>query len=152
MYISINYENFLIYLNILPDDLLYLIWKFIPVQSRIWFNKTLYYKSYIMYTKELLANNKLYTNYLRFLIRKDLHIPLNLNFKENFDIFKLNNKRYFYKNNKFQNFTEFLFYYSDENESNKCKQIIRKYYKINKQSSVGYRFKNKKIKENKWIN
>ena len=149
-----DYKQFLIYLYILPDDLLYLIWNFLPSDKRVWFSKEMYYKNYKIHITKMQINDTLYTSYIRFLVRKNLFIPLSLNINHNkkYKLFMLTNRKYKYKANYFQNFIEFLFFYCIENRSQQCQNLLKEYYSELKKTTQQYRFKNKKIRENKWIN
>jgi len=123
--------------QILPDDVLGVIWEYMSSKQKKLVNKKNYEKNKILYGQKT-------DNYMRKIIRKDY----NYLFKRNI-IFHYKEwhriKKWTYKNMILSNFIDYLRYLCIENSSNKCKKILDNYEKEN-----GH-FRKKKFKNIKTI-
>lgn len=165
-------------LNLIPDDLLNLIWRHVKPSIKYKLNKQYFEKffgfrfSYINITKQYVYINKYYStinlyiiknfNYITYLIKHDLYIFIEniISYKITYDktefIFL---KLIIFKNKKFKNFIEFCYYYSKKFDSQKIHNficIIIKKYKLthlikkeHKNNSINKN--NNKNKNIKWI-
>ena len=162
-----------ILLNLIPDELLNLIWKKVKPSIKYCVNKSYYIKFYC-YRFTIINNKFIHTNYnnnykfyiiknlnyINFLIKNDCVMMLEslINYKFNYHTndFILNNKL-IYENYKFKNFIDFVYYYCKYYnaikiynyiiyfiKSNKLTYLIKKEHKNNSAN----KFNNK---NNKWI-
>lgn len=160
-------------LNLIPDEILNLIWKHVKPSIKYCVNKEFFNKFYcfrftIINSKFIYsnyANNYRFfviknLNYINYLIKNDclnmIEILLNYKLKYHKGDFILNNKL-IYENNKFKNFIDFIYYYSKHYnalkinafimhliKSNKLTYLIKKEHKNNNVNKINN-------KNNKWI-
>lgn len=122
----------------LPNELINIIYNYIPYTTLIFLTKT----NYDLHHNNVLANtinkkNKNIYNYIRFIIRYDNYIALN-DFLYNLKKFNINktdnltNHKIKYKYKKYANFFDYLLYLCIENDkpSTKCKNIVMKHMKL----------------------
>lgn len=141
--------------NNLPDDVYLYIYKYISINTLVWLTKIFYIK----YHDSIIINfsNNNFILYIKYLIKNDLSFPLEQIFNTKISIFNniLFNSNKYYNNNKvFKTFFYFLKDLTINNNSNKCKNII-----IEKENTITFlkkntrkKYKNSKIKNNKWTN
>ena len=131
--------------NIPYDILVNHIYQYISNDVLVWLNKDYYIKYHNNIIIKLGKNN--FDSYIRFIIKNDLCFP----FKQiisNPEIFLYKNfflRKYNYKSMYFDTYYDFFNYYSIENNSNNCKNIINSLYNKKKYKQV-------KIRNNKWKN
>jgi hypothetical protein len=113
--------NTLLIINNLPNEIKSNILGFLPLKIYIFLKKEYYIKNHSK-IKQFICYSQ-YENYIRFLIRNDYFFVFELLIKENFKKW-IHFTKYIYKNNVFSNYIYFLHYYSVENDSDKCKNII----------------------------
>lgn len=109
---------------VLPEDLVPVIYSFIPMNVTIFLSKTIYLKNHKLVRKYIQRNQ--YENYIRAMVRRDNDFVFGLLIQENFERW-LFFKKYTYKTTLFSNYIYFLLEYCIENESDKCKQIVNRY-------------------------
>jgi hypothetical protein len=118
---NIKMQN-IIKLEILPEDVINYIKKFIPLDILVWLNRENYtnyhHTAIYKYIPPLMCEN-----YIRMVIRKDkdyvFKILLNDNIMRWYSM-----KKYMYKNMTFENYLYFLVAYATENNSRKIKSLI----------------------------
>lgn len=115
MYYNIHY---------FPDELIILIFEFIPRISLVFVNKY-YYNLYHPLIKKYIKN---YDSYIRDVIKRDNHIVFEKIIKDNFDNM-MNNKYYRYNLMVFNNKLFFVMYFCFENESDNCIEILLNIFK-----------------------
>lgn len=160
-------------LNLIPDDILNLIWKHVKPSIKYCVNK-FYFNKFYCYRFTIINNKFLYSNYAnkyRFFVIKNLnyvnHLIKNdclimleslINYKTKHDKkdFIFNNKL-IYENNKFKNFIDFIYYYTKYYNASKINTFIMQFIKSNKltylikkehKNNSANKFNNK---NNKWI-
>ncbi len=124
-------------MNNLPEDILNLIYQYIPYHVRCLFSA----KNYLKYNsshQEYLRNNvygyhlklnKRFTfdTYVRKLIKNDYYYVFQFVLKENYKSWKKTTKKNRYKNMNYRSKLLFYSLYCIENKANKCLEIIRNY-------------------------
>jgi hypothetical protein len=108
----------------LPEDLVPVIYEYIPLKTLMFLNKKMYLQNHKLVRKFVPKDQ--YENYIRAMIRRDNDFVFGLLIQENFERW-LFFKHYTYKTTLFSNYIYFLLEYSIENESDKCKQIVNRY-------------------------
>jgi hypothetical protein len=131
----------------LPEDLIPVIYDFIPLKTLIFLNKKMYLKNHKLVRKYIQRTQ--YENYIRAMVRRDNDFVFGLLIQENFERW-LFFKKYTYKTTLFSNYIYFLLEYCIENESDKCKQIVNRYI-VNSGLSQNQHKKNT-IKSIRWRN
>ena len=106
----------------LPDDIIRLIKEYIPIHKLIFVN-SLYYKSYHYLIKKYIP---LFENYIRDTIRRANEFVFEQIIRENINYW-VKKKQYIYKNMMFNNYIYFIIHYCIENNSDKCRLIIKNY-------------------------
>jgi hypothetical protein len=109
---------------VLPEDLVPVIYSFIPMNVMIFLSKKMYLKNHKLVRKYIQRTQ--YENYIRAMVRRDNDFVFGLLIQENFERW-LFFKRYTYKTTLFSNYIYFLLEYCIENESDNCKQIVNRY-------------------------
>jgi hypothetical protein len=142
-------NNATVFANIsrLPEDLVPVIYEFIPLKTLIFLNKKMYLKNHKLVRKYIQRSQ--YENYIRAMVRRDNDFVFGLLIQENFERW-LFFKKYTYKTTLFSNYIYFLLEYCIENESDKCKQIVNRYI-VNSGLSQNQHKKNT-IKSIRWRN
>jgi len=117
-------NNLITLMNKLPEELIILIKDYIPVTKIISVNKT----NYSLYHYLLKKHIPKYENYIRDVIRRDCDFVFNNLLIENYNKwFEI--KNYIYKNMIFKNYIYFVIHYCIENESSKCRSVIKDFLK-----------------------
>lgn len=142
-------NNVTVFANIsrLPEDLVPIIYEFIPLKITIFLTKKMYLKNHKLVRKYIQRSQ--YENYIRAMVRRDNDFVFGLLIQENFERW-LFFKKYTYKTTLFSNYIYFLLEYCIENESDKCKQIVNRYI-VNSGLSQNQHKKNT-IKNIRWRN
>tara|TARA_Y100001980_G_C14442206_1_gene228061 strand:+ start:315 stop:815 length:501 start_codon:yes stop_codon:yes gene_type:complete len=160
-------------LNLIPDDILNLIWKKVKPSIKYSVNKR-YFNKFYCFRFTIISNKFIYSNYAnkyRFFVIKNLNyinhlikndclmmIEMLINYKTKYDKtdYILNNKL-IYENNKFKNFIDFIYYYSKYYNALKINAFIMHFIKFNKLTYlIKKEHKNNNAnkinnKNNKWI-
>jgi hypothetical protein len=133
--------------NIIPDELIQIIFSYIPLYRLVFLNKTLYFSNH----KLLKIHIPNYDNYIRDIIRNDNRFVFNLLLFENYKKWK-NIKKYNYKNIICYDYLSFVRYFIILNKSNNCKKELDDF--ISETGSINKNeFKKKNIIINKrWKN
>lgn len=108
----------------LPEEICDIIYLYIPPIITIFLNKNMYIKNHHQVRKYIEKTQ--YENYIRDTIRRDNDFVFSLLMMENFERW-LFFKKYVYKLTMFSNYIYFLLEYCIENESDNCKNIVKKY-------------------------
>jgi len=106
----------------LPDEIIRLIKEYIPIHKLIFVN-SVYYNSYHYIIKKHIP---LFENYIRDTIRRDNEFVFEQIIRENINYW-VKKKQYVYKNMIFNNYIYFIIHYCIENNSDKCRLIIKNY-------------------------
>jgi hypothetical protein len=116
------------YIKFLPEETEIIIKEFIPIR-KLWFlNKTFYIK-YHNYVKKWIMAKNLYDNYIREVLRNDNDFVFKYLLKENVTRWKIL-KKYKYSNKIYKNYCDFIDTYCVDNESTKCREMIKKHINI----------------------
>ena len=132
-------------INMLPNDIIILIKKFIPYKTLVFVNSN-YYN---LYHSTIQIYIPLYENYVRDMVRKDNSFVFEKILQENFDKW-IKNKKYKYKNMIFKDYIYFIIYFCIENDSDKCKLVL--YEHLQKRHLCKNLHKKNIIKYIKWTN
>lgn len=106
----------------LPNEIIQLIKEYIPINKLVFVN-SVYYKSYHYLIKK---NIPLFENYIRDTIRRDNEYVFEQIIRENLNYW-VKKRQYIYKNMIFANYIYFIIHYCIENNSDKCRLIIKNY-------------------------
>jgi len=129
----------------LPDVIVDLIKEYIPLCKLVFVNST-YYKLYHHTIKKQIP---FFDNYIRDTIRRDNDYVFEQIIRENYDIW-LKKKQFVYKNMIFNNYIYFVRYYCIENNSEKCRLVIKEY--LSKGDLCINQHKKNIVKYIKWMN
>ena len=103
----------------LPDDVINVIFEFIPYNNLICVNSS-YYNLY----HYLIKNDiQLFESYIRDMIRSDYYFVFKQLIRENIEIW-IRNRQYRYKNMVFSNYIYFVLHFCIENKSERCRTIL----------------------------
>ena len=139
---------FLLNLSSFPNDILKIIYEFIPSHNLIFLTSLNYKKSHSELKLTYNLNNKMWERYIKFILRKDYHYVMKQILNENWRIWNVSfyhNKKIIYKNNIFNKYIDFIRELANEYESIKCKTLINDCYKennisINKNKNISRKF------------
>lgn len=112
----------------LPEDMVNVIKEFVPYKYLIFTNRRNYYLYHSLLRNNIIGNQ--FESYVRDMIRRDNDMGFHEIIKENIHIWN-RTQNYEYKHHKYNNYTLFLLDYCIENESNKCRILIKEYMKPN---------------------
>ena len=132
-------------MNILPDEIIDIIFSLMTPMSKIFLNKT-YYIKYNCFI-DLIIRRERYYSYVRDIIRNDDHFVFRMVVQRKF-YYWLSITNYLYKNITYYNYILFLIYYSNKYNAHKCNNIIN--IQLNLSGLKKKWCKNNKIKYNKW--
>ena len=114
-------------LSLLPDDILQIIKEYIPNSFLIFVNKH-FYRNYHFLIKTLIPK-KNYEKYIRHVIRNDNDFSFQNILNDNIKHF-IKIKNYKYKNIIYNYYTNFLSEFCIQNNSNKCRNVLKEYLKL----------------------
>jgi hypothetical protein len=106
----------------LPDEIIQLIKEYIPIYKLVFVN-SIYYKSYHCLIKKQIP---FFENYIRDTIRRDNEYVFEQIIRENLNYW-VKKRQYIYKNMIFTNYIYFIIHYCIENNSDKCRLLIKNY-------------------------
>ena len=129
----------------LPDDMINVIFEFIPRQKLVFVNSF----NYNQYHYLLRSSIPMYENYIRDTIRRDNNFVFEKIIEENIDRW-LKSKQYRYKNMIFNNYIYFVIHYCIENNSENCRKLLTDY--LFKHDLCRNLHKKKVVKYIKWNN
>ena len=116
------------YIKLLPEENEIIIKEFIPIKILCFLNKSFYLKYHKNVKKWIMAKN-LYDSYVREVLRNDNEFVFKYLLKENsLKWFRM--KKYKYSNKIFTNYCCFIDKFCLDNESTKCREILKKHIKI----------------------
>jgi hypothetical protein len=133
--------------NLLPMELLDIIYSYIPERVLIFLTKKQYLQKH--HTIKNYINKKNIENYIRTTIRQDNHFVFGQMLIENWYKW-INMKQCYYKHCIYSNYLIFLEEYCLENESIKCRNVISELFE--KQGLSKNKHKKKVVKYIKWKN
>jgi hypothetical protein len=108
----------------LPEDMINVIKEYIPTKCLVFTNKTNYYLYHSTIKENIIGNQ--FESYVRDMIRRDNDLAFAEIIKENIELwFKV--RSYEYKHFTYNNYLYFLLDYCIENDSNKCRILIKEY-------------------------
>lgn len=112
----------------LPQELLDIIFSYIPNYNKIHLNKK-YFGKYHYLLKGYIINNKT-EDYIRNMVRRDNDFIFSQLLEENYNKW-IGMKNYYYSPYEFYSYISFLCFYCEENASLKCKNAIHNFLKKN---------------------
>lgn len=137
----------MIYIDLLPNEILDIIFEKLLSSQKIFLNKK-YYNKYHYLVKNIIEP-KMYETYLRDIIRFDYVIVFNEIIKEKFQYWMIYNKSIKYQNFIFTNYFSYINYLVNKYNSFKIKeQIISNLIKNNCVNK--WKNKPKNLKRNEW--
>ena len=137
----------MIYIDLLPNEILDIIFEKLLSSQKIFLNKK-YYNKYHYLVKNIIEP-KMYESYLRDIIRFDYVIVFNEIIKEKFEYWMIYNKSIKYQNFIFTNYFSYINYLVNKYNSFKIKeQIISNLIKNNCVNK--WQDKPKNLKRNEW--
>ena len=136
-------KDFFKNMNVLTDDVLNIIYAYIPKSATIFLNKDYYLSEHCLIRKYI--NKKNIEKYMRTMLRQDNNFVFNQLIIENHKRW-LNMKNYYYKECIYGNYLNFLESYALDNQSIKCRQLI-----INLFEQQGFRKKQHKKNTSRYV-
>ena len=118
-----NRANLFNYIDILPYELVDIIYEYIPKSVSMFLTKVNYINDHFLIRNYI--DKKNIETYIRAMIRQDNNFVLNYLLVENYARW-LNMTKYYYKECIYANYLHFLEFYAIENESIKCAELILK--------------------------
>ena len=121
MNFSNNQITFFKNINLMTNDVLKIIYAYIPKTVTIFLNKEYYLEEHYLIRKYINKNN--IEKYMRTMLRQDNTFVFKQLILENYKRW-LNMKNYYYKECIYINYLKFLESYAIDNQSTKCRQLI----------------------------
>ena len=121
MSVSNESKDFFKNIDNLPDELVGLIFDYIPKIVKVFLSKRVYLEDHWLIRNHI--NKRDTENYIRTIVRQDNSFVFNQLLIENKNKW-LNMKKYYYKNCIYANYLIFLDSYSLDNESTKCRKLL----------------------------
>ena len=131
-------------LNLLPNEILVLIWSYVDIKQKIWVTKSYYEK----YHKLILPDIPRFNSYMHFIIRNKYDYLFNIMLKDNYTLW-INKKKWPYKEIIFNNYLDYLLYLCNKSNASKLKEILANYKKSNINVN---KYKIKRTNYNRWTN
>jgi hypothetical protein len=116
-----DYNFFLENVDKLSDELIDVIYSYIPKSVTIFLTKKNYIKEHYLLRNYI--NKRYIEQYIRTMVRQDNEFVFNLLLVENYKRW-LNMKKYYYKECIYGNYINFLESYAIDNKSLKCRKLI----------------------------
>ncbi len=121
MNFSNNQTTFFKNINLMTDDVLKIIYAYVPKTVTIFLNKEYYLAEHFLIRKYINKNN--IEKYMRTMLRQDNTFVFKQLILENYKRW-LNMKNYYYKECIYINYLKFLESYAIDNQSTNCRQLI----------------------------
>lgn len=137
----------MIYLQLLPDEILDNIFIFINDSEKIFLNKCNYYKYHNLTTHKM--NNKIFECYIRDIIRLDYSFVFDVILKEKLNFWLTYNKSIYYQKFVFANYFEYINYLINKYKAGKIKNLFIS--KVKKSTNVRSNKKIININNNMWL-
>ena len=134
-------------LPFLPEEIIDIIWNYIPLTQKIFVNKNHY--TQLHYLVDTLVPSARYNSYVRDIIRNDCRYVFNFLLTRNFTHW-LNKYNYKYNNILYPDYINFILNYACKNNASKCSNSINLQLSLSGLKKEWC--KNSKIKHNKWSN
>jgi hypothetical protein len=132
-------------MDILPIDVMKIIFEYINVKTLLWVSKKYYIKYHNVLTSNMLRKNYNEESYLRNIIKNDYYFVFQRNVEER--IYKwISIKSPVYNNIVFKNYLHFLINYCIDKNATRCRNVLVDYMK---QIGLYENIKNKKSYNNK---
>jgi len=133
-------------ISLLPEELVRLIYEFIPNRVLLWTCREKYYQHHSLVKGMLTVN---YDTYIRNVLRNDFHILFEVTMREDFNTWILN-KKYNYGMFVYTNQYTFLLDFSRENSATRCRdllmsRLLEKFPTVNKLDKNKFKKKTKNI-------
>lgn len=135
------------YIDILPYELVDIIYEYLPKNVSMFLTKSNYMKDHFLIRSFI--NKKHIEKYIRTMIKQDNEFVFRYLLVENYERW-LNMTKYYYQECIYANYLHFLEFYALENESVKCVELIVTFMK--EQGLSKNQHKKKIIKYIKWKN
>ena len=120
-----DYNFFLENVDKLSDELIDVIYSYIPKSVTIFLTKKNYIKEHYLLRNYI--NKRYIEQYIRTMVRQDNEFVFNLLLVENYKRW-LNMKKYYYKECIYGNYVNFLESYAIDNKSLKCRKLILNFF------------------------
>lgn len=134
------YTNLFHYIDILPYELVDMIYEYIPKSVSMFITKSNYIKDHHLIRKYI--DKKNIEKYIRTMLVQDNDFVFNFLLVENLERW-INMKKYYYQEYIYSTYLHFLDCYALENNSVKCKKIIVKYKNQHKKNIINkYKWNN----------
>jgi len=133
-------------INMLPNDLIEYIWKFVNKRVKVFLSKK-YYNEYNSCIDGMIIDNRL-ESYIRDIVRKDYLFSFKAIFYRNIPHWLSMTNYPYSKDMVFNNYISFIKFYAGKNSSTKCYNFLDKNYKSDNLKS----HKHKSSKNIKWKN
>lgn len=135
------------YLWNIPEEIVSLIWSYVPSSEKIWYSKKLYLENH-KYLEYPIINTSTYRDsFIRDIIRKDFSFVFNTLKNENINRW-IKKKKYIYKSEIFSCYADYLLYLCVYYDSSKCNKIMQEIKQ--EHSFLLYSYKHYKSSHNKW--
>lgn len=128
--------------KIFPIEIVELIWKFVPLETKVWVSKE-YYEKYhrlVIYPKIIIK----YSSFIRYVVRENMYYVFQMHLNYYNDWLTLRNWKY--QKQTFCNFADYVLFISSKN--GKILYLLKEYEKEHCKN----KHKNKRIKYTKWTN
>ena len=128
--------------KIFPNEIIKLIWDFVPLETKVWVSKE-YYEKYhrlVIYPKIILK----YSSFIRYVVRENMYYVFQIHLNYYNDWLTMRNWKY--QKQIFSNFADYVLFISSKN--GKILYLLKGFEKEHHKN----KHRNKRIKYNKWTN
>lgn len=129
----------------LPDDLVRLIWEYVPTIKRVFTHKRMYEQHHEILRTAIPR----YDQYVLDMIQRDCHIVFEHILRENINHW-MRRVQHRYKNMVFNNYIYYIVHYCSEYNAHDCKEIVHDY--LQKRQLCRNLHKKNVVKYIKWTN
>jgi hypothetical protein len=133
--------------NKIPDELIDILFHYIPIKVKILLNKTFYLQYHSFFYENILSRNK--ENFIRFIIRSNNSFVFQQLLNENYKKWIKDIKNYKFKNFIYKNYIYFLKDFCLFNESIQCLNTLN--YFLDKHNLCQNQPKKNTVRNIRWI-
>jgi hypothetical protein len=120
-----NNNNFFKKISSLPDELIYIVYSYIPKSVTMFLTKKKYIEDHHL-IRQFIDKRKI-EQYIRAMVRDDNEFVFKQLLVENYKRW-LNMRKYYYKECIYGNYLNFLESYAIDNQSTKCRKIMLNFF------------------------
>ena len=148
----LNYDPQNIPLYILPEDIIWMIGKYVRDVDKIWLCKKYYYHNHYLLFENSTKREKVSIPLLKNIIRNDYEFILQQLLNIYGDLWSKyhSNKKYKYESMVFPSFMDMLMFWNRKYKSGRCENIMIEYLKYN--GFRANRYKQNKQRNIRWTN